>query len=618
MEDASAANDLFRRLAREPRDELPQPPRLTRRFALYAGIALVLAAGLGLLLARQGAEREARREVVADARFMAGQLGRDDLTNQVLNSPARGDILADLDDLFALGRFSADVRRFTLFDRNGRVMYSSEHALIGRRGDVAKVRRALAGRTVYGRVELADGRDALESYVPVYWLLAEPAFPSGVLAVHSDYAPVAREIRDDTLVQAGAMTLALLVLYGASFPILRRLTSTLRVQNAELIERSVALQASEERYRLIVETAAEGVWLIDEHDKTVFANEKLAALLGIPRERLVGRPLAELVATGDRQRLEPAWLRRRHGAGEERELTLLRADGSGVRATVSTNPVLDREGAYLGALVMVTDITSRARVEEALRELEERIRQTNELEAAGRRASHMADDFNDFVNAMRAYADLLLSRLPPDDPLREEATQIRRGAEGASALTRQLVAVRHRLSLKGELLDLGKVARGLSDVLGRLVEDGVTLEIKADPRLGCIRADRAQVEQALVSLVAHACDGLDPDATVSIDIRNAQVGEDFARAHPPQRAGDYVLLELADDQGFLDERTWAPMFDPFTPGHTETRGTELALDTVYGLVKQNDGFVWLEAKRDGGWSLALHFPRAGDDPDPEG
>jgi PAS domain S-box-containing protein len=276
----------------------------------------------------------------------------------------------------------------TLYDRNARITYSTDHRLIGRRADRTLVLEALAGGAVLTR----DG-DLLRDFVPVRWLLADASFPNGVLAVDRDWAPVARDIRHQTIVQTATIMFALLLLYAASVPILRRLTA--------------ALRRSEARYRLIVETAAEGVWLVDASGRTVFANEKLARLLGFELGELLGRPLTDFVDGASRGIVEEGWLRSRSG---QRELVLLRKDGSPVFATVAASPVED-DGLYGGALVMVTDATGR---------------------------KHMAADFSNLITAITGYTDLLLDQLEDDDPRHRGVERIRDAADAAVTLTRQM------------------------------------------------------------------------------------------------------------------------------------------------------------------------------------
>ena len=381
------------------------------RFAIYGAIALLLAAGLGLWLARQTATDEARESAYLDTRAIAQRLAGDDLASAALQGPVDPELRLDLDELFRQQTLDDGIVRVTLLDRNGGITYSTQPGLIGGEGDKVRVRRVLDGEEWFGRTELEDGSDVMASYVPVRWLHADPGFSNGVLLVHHDYDVVAREIRDQTLLQASTMAFALLMLYAACFPILRRVTATLEDRNRQLVEQAAALRVSESQYRLIVETAAEGVWLVDTLGRGAFVNEKLADVLGYTPIEVVNRPIADFLDEISRDALDEDWLRRRHTRGEERDVVLVHKDGSPVYATVLGNPVED-DGAYLGTLLMLTDVT---------------------------RDKHIAHDFSNAVTTISGYTELLLAQVPDDDPRRRELEQMRQAAETATSLTRQML-----------------------------------------------------------------------------------------------------------------------------------------------------------------------------------
>ena len=386
-------------------------PKLTLRFAVYGAVALLVSAALGLWIARQTATENAREEAYADTQTIAQRLAGDDLASLALAGPARGDLVTDLDELFLQQTLDDAIVRVTLFDRNASITYSTQHALIGAQGDKARILPVLEGEESFGKTKLEDGSEVMESSVPVRWLLADSEFTNGVLAVHHDYDVVAKEIRDDTLLQASTMAFALLLLYAASFPILRRVTATLEDRNRLLVEQAAALRLSESQYRLIVETAAEGVWLLDTLGRGAFVNEKLADLLGYAPIEIVNRPLTDFLDSSSKNTLDEDWLRRRYSRGEERDLVLVHKDGSPVYATVLGNPVED-DGAYLGTLLMLTDVT---------------------------RDKHIAHDFSNAIMTISGYSDLLLARLAEDDPRRREVEQMRRAADAAAELTQQIL-----------------------------------------------------------------------------------------------------------------------------------------------------------------------------------
>ena len=209
-----------------------KPPRLLVRFAIYAGLALALAAGVGAWIAQHTATSRAERDVFADAKFTADQLGADDLAHLALRKPVSPALRGQLDELFGRKALGRGVVRVTLFSRSGRVTYSTDHSLIGVVPyDLRQVREAMRGETAHGIARLRGGFRAnptvITSYVPLYWYFDKNSSPNGVIGIYREYAPVAKAIREETLVRAAVIVAALLILYIALFPILRGVMRTL-------------------------------------------------------------------------------------------------------------------------------------------------------------------------------------------------------------------------------------------------------------------------------------------------------------------------------------------------------------------------------------------------------
>jgi PAS domain S-box-containing protein len=589
-----------------------RPPRLLLRFGIYAGVALVAAAAAGTWLAGHSARVRAERDVWADARYTADQLGRDDLAKVALSAPVGPGVRASLDELFGRVALPRGVVRVTLFARSGVVTYSTDHSLIGKMPyDLAQVRRAMAGAEVHGTSQLHGGVGAnptvLHSYAPVYWYFDENSSPNGVIGVYREYAPVAQAIRDETVVRAAVIVAALLILYVALFPILRRVMRTLEARNRQLVRQAEALRESEEQYRLIVETAAEGVALLDAEGYVVFANQKLADLLGRPVEELPGLSLVELMDEHSRAAADPRWFRRRH---EQREFAFVLSSGGLVHTAVSANPIFDRDGAYSGSLAMITDVTERRRAEAALHEMEARLGQSP-VRHHTEQAASIARDFDQTLTSVAGYSEYLLNRLDPGDPLFREVTQLRKSAEGIVPLTRQLLAISRRESLRSGLVDLAGVLAGLEQQLPRLVGGGVRVEASVEPSLGRFEADPAQIEQVLVNLVLFARSALREGGLISIEARNADLDETFTKDHFPMRPGPYVLLAVSHDGPPLDEQERARLFSPhFTANGEDSAG--LGLATVYGIVKQSEGFIWVDGRQGEGTAFSIYFPRVAD------
>ena len=587
-----------------------KPPRLLLRFGVYAGIALLVAAAAGTWFAGHNARVRAERDVWADAHYTAAQLARDDLAKIALRGPVGPDARAGLDELFGRVALPRGVVRVTLFSRSGIVTYSTDHTLIGKMPyDLAQVRQAMGGAEVHGTSQLhggiGDNPTVLHSYAPVYWYFDKNSSPNGVIGVYRDYAPVAQAIREETLVRAAVILAALLILYIALFPILRGVMRTLQARNRQLVRQAEALRESEEQYRLIVETASEGVALLDAEGNVVFANQKLAELLGRTVDTLPGRSLIELMDEHSAASADPRWFRRRH---EQREFAFVLPSGALVHTVVSANPILDRDGSYSGALTMVTDMTERRRAEEALHEMDARLGESPARRETQQAAS-IARDFDHTLTAIAGYSDYLLNRLDPDDPLFREVTQLRASAEGIVPLTRQLIAISRRESLRSGMVDLASVLAEIEQQFPRLVGDDVRVETTVDPALGRLEADPSQIEQVIVNLVLYARHSMHDGGRIAIEARNVDLDESFTKTHFPMRPGPYVLLAVTDDGPGLDEQQRARLFSPLFAGESED-AAGLGLATVYGIVKQSEGFIWADGTPGEGTTFRIYFPRA--------
>jgi PAS domain S-box-containing protein len=601
---ARHARLLFRRARK--RDA---PPRLLLRFAVYAGIALLVAAGAGAWISGHRVRARAEHEVFQDARFTADRLGRDDLAKLALKRPVTPDLRADLDELFGREALGRGVVRVSLFNRQGLVTYSTDHSLIGKQAyDLHLVRQALSGMEVHDTARLrggfGDNPTVIQSYAPVYWYFERDSSPNGVIGIYRDYGPVAHAIRTETLIRAGTTTGALLFLYLLSLPILLGVTRTLERRNRQLAEQAEALRLSEEKYRLIVETAAEGVALLDADGGIVFANGKLAELLGRSVDDLGGNDFMALMDEHSRATVDPRWFRRRR---EQREFAFLRPDGTLAHAAISANPIFERDGRYAGALAMVNDITERKHAEETLHAIEARLGQAADKHAA-QQAAAIARDFDHALTAITGYSDYLMNRLDVQDPLYREALQLRNSAGTSIGLTRQLLAISRRESLRSDSIDIAPVVQEIVRKVRSVVGNSVAVLTECDAAAGRVNIDVAQLEQVLVNLALFARHSMPDGGRIVISASAVEVDERRALAHAPMLPGSYVLLTVNDTGHPLDAEAKARLFAPLFDESEDSAG--LGLATVYGIVKQSEGFIWVEDGPDGrGTTFSVYLPR---------
>jgi signal transduction histidine kinase len=285
--------------------------------------------------------------------------------------------------------------------------------------------------------------------------------------------------------------------------------------------------------------------------------------------------------------------------------TRLRKDGVVLEVQVSTAPLRDRDGAVVGVIGMITDVSEQRR-------LETQLRTAQKMEAVGLLAGGVAHDFNNLLTAIKGFASLLEMTMPPADESREFVDEITKAADRAAGLTAQLLAFSRRQLLRPERIDLNTRVRDLQRMLALLVSEGGELVLDLDPALGLVHADPGQVEQVILNLAVNARDAIAglPNGRITIATSNATLRDEFSGWRVAPAPGEYVRLDVSDNGVGMDAATQARIFDPFFTTKAAGQGTGLGLATVYGIAKQSSGYVWVQSAPGEGSTFTVYLPRA--------
>ncbi|MDO8479809.1 MAG: PAS domain S-box protein [Candidatus Rokubacteria bacterium] len=267
-------------------------------------------------------------------------------------------------------------------------------------------------------------------------------------------------------------------------------------------------------------------------------------------------------------------------------------------------------------LAVMQDVTQRVghfverqRAAEVLRQSEAQVRQLQRLESVGRLAGGVAHDFNNLLTVILGRSQLLLARSQIDDRARQDVTLIQQTGERASALTRQLLAFSRKQVLEPKVLDLSALVSGLAVMLRRLIGEDIDLAVRPGPDLGHVNADPGQVEQVIVNLVVNARDAMPQGGHLTLETANIELDARYARQHPGAHPGSYVMLAVSDTGIGMDAEIQARVFEPFFTTKEPGKGTGLGLSTVYGIVKQSDGYISLSSAPGRGTTLKIYLPR---------
>jgi two-component system cell cycle sensor histidine kinase/response regulator CckA len=373
-----------------------------------------------------------------------------------------------------------------------------------------------------------------------------------------------------------------------------------------------SLSQSEERYRDYFENAKDAIYVHDLTGHYIMVNKAGEELIGYSRDEILQMRISDVVP---RHYLDQIHTRLKEKLADHSltiyECEAIRKDGSRVPIEVSSRLIYEN-GVPVAVQGSARDITERKRAEEALRASQLQLQQSQKLEAIGQLAGGVAHDFNNMLTAIMGYTDLSLRRVGLENPIRRNLEETKKAAERAASLVRQLLAFSRKQILEPKVLDLNEVVKDMQKMLTRLIGENIKLATRLETDLGSVKADPCQVEQIIVNLVVNARYAMPRGGRVTIETANISLDAQTAAKHVAVIPGEYVMLAVSDTGNGMDQETQARIFEPFFTTKEVGKGTGLGLSTVYGIVKQSGGNIWVYSEPGFGTVFKVYLPRIDD------
>lgn len=363
-----------------------------------------------------------------------------------------------------------------------------------------------------------------------------------------------------------------------------------------------ALRRSEERFRTLVEKSSDAISLVDGSGKVLYSSHAISPIFGYSLEERMGKSVFEFIHPEESAQVLHTFkklLAQPYGSASI-ELRYRHKDGSW-RWIEALGTNLLEDPSVQAVAINYRDITER-------RQLMEQLFLAQKMEAVGRLAGGVAHDFNNLLTAILGYSDMVLEKLPRGSVLSRYTSEIKRAGERAASLTRQLLAFSRLQVMSPRVLDLNVVIEEMSRMLRRVIGEDVTLTTSPGAGLERVKVDPSQVEQVILNLAVNARDAMPEGGELRIRTSNARFAEDFIAEGVRVQAGSYVALEVTDTGCGMDSETSARVFEPFFTTKEKGKGTGLGLSTVYGIVKQSGGYIWVNSEPQKGTTFKIYLP----------
>ena len=351
-----------------------------------------------------------------------------------------------------------------------------------------------------------------------------------------------------------------------------------------------------------VKSIRECVSVTDTEDNIIFVNDAFLKTYGYKRSELIGKPIEIVRSANNPPEVMREILPKTLQGGWTGEIMNRKKDGTEFPVSLSSSVIQSNNG-HPDALIGVTiDITKR-------KQLEEQLQQSQKLEAIGQLAGGVAHDFNNLLTVINGYSSILLDKLDEDDKMYKDIQQIALAGERAGSLTEQLLAFSRKQIIQPDILNLNHIVQETEKILRRLIGEDIALQTRLEENIGYIKADSGQMNQIIINLVVNARDAMPDGGQLTIETDIFEIDVEYRSGHLKVQPGKYVVLSISDNGIGMDEQTKSRIFEPFFTTKGIGKGTGLGLSTVYGIVKQNGGYIWVYSVAGKGTTFKIYLPQ---------
>jgi two-component system, cell cycle sensor histidine kinase and response regulator CckA len=370
------------------------------------------------------------------------------------------------------------------------------------------------------------------------------------------------------------------------------------------------LQESEERYRILIENINLGITLIGTDYRIVVTNTGQTKLFNKPPSAFRGKQcFREFEKRSEVCSHCPGTIAMATGHAAEAETTGIRDDGSSFSVHIHAFPIFGKNGKISGFVEVIEETTERKQAEEQMLSLQSQLQQSQKMEAIGQLAGGVAHDFNNLLTVISVQSQLALRGLREGDPLKEKLKDIELAADRAANLTRQLLAFSRRQILEMKVINLNVILQDMEKMLRRVIGEDIELKTILADDLGLVKVDPGQMEQVIVNLAVNAKDAMPQGGKLFLETANAELDEEYVHSHAGMIPGAYVMLSITDTGTGMTKEVKEQIFDPFFTTKEKGKGTGLGLSTVYGIVKQSGGDIYVYSEPGKGTTFKVYLPQ---------